>query len=88
MSKEYSYTIKTQPEEVFKVLKSKIAAADGIELKGNSSAGNLKGKGFEASYTMQIVDGKNVVTLKIDKKPFYVPWSMIESKIDSEVKKW
>jgi len=88
MAKEYSYTIDTEPEEVFEVLKGKIADADGIELKGDSSSGTLKGKGFEGSYTMRIVNGKNEVSLKIDKKPFIVPWSMIESKIDSEVKKW
>jgi hypothetical protein len=44
MSEEhsYTYTIKTQPEELFKVLKSKITALGKFELKGNSSAGGFK----------------------------------------------
>jgi len=88
MAKEYSYAIKTKPEDVFKILQDKIRESGGIELKGDSQSGTLKGKGFQGSYTMQMMNGKNEVTLKIDKKPIIVPWSLIESKIESEVKKW
>jgi len=28
------------------------------------------------------------VSLSISKKPFIIPWSVIESKLDEEVRKW
>jgi len=47
-----------------------------IQFNGDERAGACSGHGFSGQYT--IVD--RTITVTIDKKPMFIPWSLIEQK--------
>ena len=44
---------------------------------GDISSGSFSGRGFDGSYTII----ENMATVTITKKPFIVPWILVESKV-------
>lgn len=61
--------------EVVSSIKEKMTK-NGYHFEGDKKEGHFKGAGIEGCYT---VKGKNVC-IQIDKKPFIVPMSLVESK--------
>nr|AGS52094.1 hypothetical protein [uncultured bacterium contig00029] len=64
------------PQESFEKAKKAIKDA-GATLNGDSNAGSFSGSGVEGSYAFS---GGNL-NIKITKKPFIAPESMIKSKV-------
>jgi hypothetical protein len=51
----------------------------GAEFSGNTVAGTFSGKGVSGVYN---VDNSQII-VKIDDKPFWAPWCLIESSINN-----
>lgn len=88
MAKTFSFNVKSTPEELFQILKKTAENTNGIEFTGNEKAGAGKGKGFEGSYKMQKKNNSNQVDITITKKPWIIPWSLIETKLSEKSAKW
>ena len=83
MAKTFTYPINSDPVALIEKAKEKSAEA-GISFEGNAASGTIEGRGFAGQY--MIDDGQ--ISLSIDKKPAFVPWSLIENKLEEQVKKW
>ena len=70
----------TLPEPVEKIVEKleKAAKQHSIFFEGDSLHGLAKGKGFVVRYS---VDGDQC-TLTVTKKPFLVPWALVDSALD------
>ena len=88
MAKTFSFNVKSTPEELLKLLKKMIEKADGIEFSGNERSGSGSGKGFEGTYKMHKKGAANKVDITITKKPWLIPWSLIESKLSEQAREW
>ncbi|MDR0308289.1 MAG: hypothetical protein LBI42_15855 [Chitinispirillales bacterium] len=64
------------PQTSFEKAKAKINNAGG-SLHGNSNGGNFSGSGVEGSY----VCNNGNLTITIEKKPFFIPESLIREKV-------
>jgi hypothetical protein len=83
MAKTFTYKINSDPEVLIATAKQK-SAESGITFAGNATSGSIEGKGFAGEYR---IEGDRI-SLTFDKKPAFVPWSLIESKLSEQVKKW
>jgi len=83
MAKTYTYQINTDPEELLATARQ-MSAENGISFEGDAVSGRVEGKGFAGQYAID----DSQISLSIDKKPAFVPWSLIENKLEEEVKKW
>jgi len=83
MAKTFTYQINSDPETLVATAKQK-SAESGISFEGDAASGRIEGKGFAGAYT---IDGDRI-SLTFDKKPAFVPWSLIENKLEEQVKKW
>lgn len=88
MAKTFTYTVKTEPKKLLSVIKEKLKNQPDIKFSGDEKSGQMKGKGFEGKYRITESSAGTEVSLTIDKKPWPIPWGLIESKIDSEAKNW
>jgi hypothetical protein len=88
MAETFSYTVKTKPEDLLQTLKGKLRGHDQIVFTGDETSGHMKGRGFEGSYSMSRTPSGTEIALTISKKPFIIPWSIIESKLDEEARNW
>ncbi|SMF97058.1 hypothetical protein SAMN02949497_4474 [Methylomagnum ishizawai] len=76
MSKSFEVKLKGDPEAI--IAKAKVAAKNkGVDFEGNGQAGNFSGLGIEGSYSIQA----DTMAVEITKKPFVMPWSLIESSL-------
>jgi len=83
MARTFTYQINSDPEGLVATAKEK-SAENGITFEGDAASGRIEGKGFSGAY---IIDGSQI-SLSIDKKPAFVPWSLVENKLAEQVKKW
>jgi hypothetical protein len=83
MAKTFTYKINSAPEALIATAKQK-SAESGITFEGDAASGRIEGKGFAGEY---MIEGDQI-SLTFDKKPAFVPWSLIESKLEEQVKKW
>ena len=89
MEKTFSFEVNSTPETLFQVLKQMLETTDGIEFNGDEKSGSGKGKGFEGTYKMQSNGVRaNHVDITITKKPWLIPWSLIESKLSKQAQDW
>ena len=88
MAKIFEYIAKTKPEDLFGILQNRLKGNDEISFAGDESSGHIAGMGFEGRYSMSVSSSGTKVTLEITRKPFIVPWSIIQSKLDSEAMNW
>jgi hypothetical protein len=76
MSKAFEVKLSSDPNEV--IAKAKVAARDnGVNFEGDSQTGHFSGHGIEGSYLIL----ENNLAIQISKKPFIMPWSMIETTL-------
>lgn len=76
MSKQFAIPMTGDPAAL--LARAKAAAAQGgIALEGDTEAGTFAGSGVEGAYRR---DG-TTMHVTIDKKPFFAPWSMVESRL-------
>ncbi len=75
MSKTFEVKLKCPAEDVIKRAR-KASSENGVRFHGNAKTGHFSGHGIEGHY--HIVE--DVLSLRVTKKPFVVPWSLIESK--------
>lgn len=54
-----------------------LAGKHDVVFKGDHDKGYAEGKGFHINY---VVEGK-MCTLTVTKKPFFVPWSVVEKAL-------
>ncbi len=59
-----------------------------IEFSDDEKSGQVKGKGFEGTYKMSETASCTELSLTFTKKPFIIPWGVIESKMNAETKNW
>jgi hypothetical protein len=93
MSKTITVQISTPPAELMKEARSLAYSNSGVELFGDASSGSFSVKGLEGEYKMKVVPGGTLLTITISRKPFFLPWRLIENfvrraaesnKIDAE----
>ena len=76
MAKTFSRKISASPD--FVVNKAKAALEpNGVVVSGNSKSGNFNGK-ISGSFTFT----DNKINVTITKKPFIIPWALVESQIN------
>jgi hypothetical protein len=76
MARAFEVKLTGSPEAL--VEKAKRAAAENnAAFRGDTQAGSFSGGGVEGSYR---ING-DVVAVTISKKPFYAPWSVVESYV-------
>ncbi len=88
MSRTFTHTVQSTPSELLNALKEELAKQGGIRFNGDKSSGTISGKGFAGEYSLTQGSDGTRLTLTITKKPFIVPWGMIESAIEKEARKW
>lgn len=81
MEKKYTFTLPPQAEKIFDKAQAK-AEEHKVSFSGNMDSGTFSGKGFEGSY--QVISGE--IIFKIRKKPFMVPWTLIENSLQKVFK--
>ncbi|MDD1650853.1 MAG: hypothetical protein LUO80_10760 [Methylococcaceae bacterium] len=76
MSKSIEVKLNSDPDEV--VARARIAARDnGVSFEGDGQTGHFAGHGIEGSYLIF----EDTLSLQISKKPFIMPWGLIESSL-------
>ena len=76
MSKSFEFKLHSDPDDV--IAKARLAARDnGVNFEGDGQTGHFAGHGIEGSYLIL----EDTLSLKILKKPFIMPWSLIESSL-------
>ncbi|MFN5746705.1 MAG: hypothetical protein ACK443_11570 [Methylococcaceae bacterium] len=74
--KSFEVKLKSDPEDV--IAKAKTAARNnGVNLVGDGQTGHFVGHGIEGSYLIL----EDTLAIQISKKPFIMPWSLIESTL-------
>jgi hypothetical protein len=76
MNKSFNITLKGAPDEIV-AHALEMAHKHGIEFVGDEQAGRFTGHGVEGSYR---ISGE-ILSVRIAKKPFILPWSLIESRL-------
>ncbi|GAB6048211.1 hypothetical protein JCM19379_20400 [Methyloparacoccus murrellii] len=76
MSKSFEVKLKSDPDEV--IARARLAARDnGVRFEGDGQTGRFSGHGIEGSYLIL----EDTLSVKISKKPFIMPWGIIESTL-------
>ena len=76
MSKSFEFKLHSDPDDV--IAKARLAARDnGVNFEGDGQTGHFAGHGIEGSYLIL----EDTLSLKILRKPFIMPWSLIESSL-------
>jgi hypothetical protein len=76
MAKTITVTLDDNPKKLIEQAKE-AASQNGIIFEGDHESGNYSGFGLEGEYQIQ----DRELTLNIIKKPAFLPWNMIETKI-------
>ncbi|CAL1240364.1 hypothetical protein [Candidatus Methylocalor cossyra] len=76
MSKSFQVKLNRPAAEIL-AQAQEAARANGIHFGGDGEAGTFAGHGIEGSYR---IDG-DILSVHISKKPFLLPWSVIESRL-------
>ncbi|HUL12992.1 MAG TPA: hypothetical protein VLU73_12600 [Methylococcaceae bacterium] len=76
MSKLFEIRLSTAPDEILAKARQ-TAQSSGVQLSGDHEAGRFFGNGMEGTYR---IDG-DTLAIRILKKPFILPWTLIESSI-------
>ena len=76
MSKSFEVQLHSDPDEV--IAKARAAARDnGVRFEGDGQMGRFAGHGIEGSYLIL----EETLTVQISKKPFIMPWALIETSL-------
>ncbi len=76
MSKSFEVKLHSDPDAVIE--KARLAAREhGVDFKGDGQTGHFTGHGIEGSYLIF----EDILSIQIAKKPFIMPWSLIESSL-------
>lgn len=76
MSKSFEVILTHDPDEV--IAKARVLAREnGVDFDGNGQTGRFTGHGIEGSYLIF----EDILSVKISKKPFIMPWSLIETSL-------
>jgi hypothetical protein len=54
------------------------AQQNDVQFIGDTQRGSFSGQGIEGSYEIS----GNIVNVTIDKKPFFVPWALVEAQLE------
>ena len=74
MAFQFQMTVTNVKEKIIQI-KEKMTQ-NSMHFEGNEKTGSFKGSGIEGTYEIK----KNQVLVLINKKPFYIPESLVESK--------
>ncbi|MDD2767461.1 MAG: hypothetical protein PHT19_01925 [Methylococcus sp.] len=78
MSKKIEIKVASEPQTL--VAKAHNAArAKGMEFSGDENAGRFSGNGVDGVYEFQ----GDLLAITITKKPFVLPWAVIETSVKS-----
>lgn len=76
MSKSFEVKLNSDPDAV--IARARLAARDhGVSFEGDGQTGHFTGHGIEGSYLIF----EDTLSLQISKKPFIMPWGLIESSV-------
>lgn len=76
MSKSFEFKLHSDPDDV--IARARLAAREnGVIFEGDGQTGRFAGHGIEGSYLIL----EDTLSLKISKKPFIMPWSLIEASV-------
>lgn len=74
--RKFSVQISQDPEQVVSRIQS-AAKSHRIEFSGDTESGHFHGKGIMGNY---VIDG-NCLCITVHKKPIFLTWSLIETKL-------
>ncbi|MBT7057065.1 MAG: hypothetical protein HN976_18375, partial [Lentisphaerae bacterium] len=80
MSRTVTHTFRQPPGQVLEAFKER-SRQNGIHFTGDERSGRASGRGFVMAYR---VDGRTIA-ITVRKKPWLVPWSMVEDKLKGEL---
>jgi len=76
MSKSFEVKLKSDPSKVIAHART-VARDNGVLFDGDGQTGRFTGHGIEGSYLIL----EDTLCVKISKKPFIMPWTLIESTL-------
>lgn len=85
--RKLTYRLKSTPEELLEIARSRIEAHPSPEITGNSRAGTFRSRGIHLEYAMEPENGGTLLTITVSRKP-PVPWKLIRAYLDREAEKW
>lgn len=85
--RKLSYTLKSTPEELLEIARSRMEAHPSARITGNAREGTFRSRGISVDYTMEPENGGTLLTITVNRKP-PVPWKLIRAYLDREAEKW
>lgn len=76
MSKSFEVKLNCNADEIIAKAKS-AAQSNGVRFVGDEQTGHFAGHGIEGSYLIM----EDILCVQIAKKPFIMPWTLIESTL-------
>lgn len=76
MSKSFEIKLNRDPDTFIAEARA-MAQKHGVHFEGNGQTGRFAGHGIEGSYLIL----EDTLSIQISKKPFILPWHMIESTV-------
>lgn len=76
MSKSFEIKLNRDPDEFIAKARA-MAHSHGVLFEGDGQTGHFAGHGIEGSYLIL----EDTLSIQISKKPFIMPWSLIESTV-------
>jgi hypothetical protein len=77
MSKIFTVTTNEEPVELIEKIRRRFSNDSNISFNGNEDNGAFSGRGIFGKYHIK----DDLITITIEKKPFYIPWIIIEEEI-------
>lgn len=87
MERTLSYLLRTAPDEILEIARSRIEDHPSASIVGDSESGTFVSRGLEVDYSMKPGSGGTELKLEFTRKPL-LPWTLIRSYLDREAKKW
>lgn len=85
--RKLSYRLKSSPEELLAIARSRIEEHPSAEITGDPGAGTFQARGIHIDYTMEPGNGGTLLSITVTRKP-PVPWKLIKAYLDREAEKW
>ncbi len=85
--RKLSYRLKSSPEELLAIARSRIEEHPSAEISGDPGGGTFHARGMHIDYTMERENGGTLLTITVTRKP-PVPWKLIRAYLDREAEKW
>jgi len=80
MSRMFVHEFRGKPKKLLTVFREK-SRGNGIHFTGNEHTGEASGRGFDMEYRVK----GQAIAITVHRKPWLIPWSLVESKLRGEL---